>query len=200
MLADKSSKLTYLTWKRLFPLTGVVLMLLHILLFSMLSGCGFHLRGAVELPAAMTEVAIQGTKPYGELGVALRNGFARVGGEVVESVQQAQSVLVITRDTSQRRVLSVDSSGQANQYELEYTLGFRLDDPEGVTRVVGQSIQLRRHYTYNPNQALAKADEEARLVREMREEAVRQMLLRLKASLEKSVSVKQEINSRATPS
>ena len=148
----------------------------------------------------MTEVAIQGTKPYGELGVALRNGFARVGGEVVESVQQAQSVLVITRDTSQRRVLSVDSSGQANQYELEYTLGFRLDDPEGVTRVVGQSIQLRRHYTYNPNQALAKADEEARLVREMREEAVRQMLLRLKASLEKSVSVKPGINSRATPS
>lgn len=172
-----------------FRFTPVVPALLLAMLFAALAGCGFHLRGAVELPPEMTEVAIQGTKPYGELGVALRNGFAREGGQVVESVQQARSVLVITHDATIRRVLSVDSSGQANQYEVEYNLGFRLDDPDGAIRVAAQSISLRRQYRFDPNQTLAKADEEARLVRQMREDAVRQMLRRLKAGLENPVPV-----------
>lgn len=143
---------------------------------------------------------MQGTKPYGELGVAIRNGFTRIGGQVVESSQQASSVLVITRDASQRRVLSVDSSGQANEYELDYTLGFRLDDPEGSNLVVPQSINLRRQYLYDPNQTLAKADEEARLVREMREDAVRQMLYRLKAGLDNPVPTAPKAEPRAPAS
>jgi len=155
--------------------------------FAATSGCGFHLRGQIDLPEALVEVALQGPKPYGELGVAIRNGFTRMGGQVVESPQLASSVLVITRDTSQRRVLSVDISGQANEYEVEYTLGFHLDDPQGTNLVVPQSITLRRQYRFEPTQTLAKADEEARLVREMREDAVRQMLHRLKAGLDNPV-------------
>ncbi len=139
------------------------------------------------MPEALVEVALQGPKPYGELGVAIRNGFTRMGGQVVESPQLASSVLVITRDTSQRRVLSVDISGQANEYEVEYTLGFHLDDPQGTNLVIPQSITLRRQYRFEPTQTLAKADEEARLVREMREDAVRQMLHRLKAGLDNPV-------------
>jgi len=177
-----------------------VFALLIIPFFITISGCGFHLRGQIELPEALAEVAIQGTKPYGELGVAVRNGFTRAGGQVVDSPHVARSVLVITRDASQRRVLSVDSSGQANEYELDYTLGFRLDDPEGTNLVVPQSINLRRQYRYDATQTLAKADEEARLVREMREDAVRQMLLRLKASLDNPVPVAPKASSRAPAS
>lgn len=162
-----------------------------VVIYSMvlLSGCGFHLRGSIDLPEELTEVALVGTRPNGELGVALRNGFARVGGKVVDSTASARSVLVITRDSTSRRVLSVDSIGQANEYEVAYTLGFRLDDPEGTNRVVQQSINLRRQYRFDPNLTLAKADEEARLVREMRQDAVRQMLRRLKAGIENPVSV-----------
>lgn len=175
-------------------------LLLGVMLCAMLTGCGFHLRGAVELPPELTEVAIQGTKPYDELWVALRNGFARVGGQVVESAQQAQSVLVITRDATQRRVLSVDSQGQANQYELQYTFEFRLDDPQGTTRVSTQSISLRRQYRFDPDQTLAKADEENRVVREMRQDAVQQMLRRLKAGLDNPVPSTPEAGSRASAS
>ncbi len=153
----------------------------------LLSGCGFHLRGSIELPAELTKVALEGTRPNGELGVAVRNGFARVGGQVVNSAASASSVLVITQDASSRRVLSVDSIGQANEYELDYMLGFRLDDPDGTNRVVQQSINLRRQYRFDPNLTLSKADEEARLVREMRQDAVRQMLRRLKAGIENPV-------------
>ena len=161
-----------------------------ILIYSVvtfLSGCGFHLRGSIELPAELTEVALEGTRPNGELGVAVRNGFARVGGQVVASTANARSVVVISRDSTSIRVLSVDSIGQANEYEVAYTLGFRLDDPDGNNRVVQQSINLRRQYRFDPDLTLAKADEEARLVREMRQDAVRQMLRRLKAGIENPV-------------
>jgi len=145
------------------------------------------MRGSIDLPEELTEVALAGTRPNGELGVALRNGFARVGGQVVDSGESASSVLVITQDSYSRRVLSVDSIGQANEYELRYTLGFRLDDPGGTNRVVQQSFNLRRQYRYDPNLTLAKADEEARLVREMRQDAARQLLRRLKAGIENPV-------------
>jgi LPS-assembly lipoprotein len=170
-----------------------------IIVFSllMLSGCGFHLRGNIDLPEELSEVALEGTRPNGELGVAVRNGFSRVGGQVVDSKTSARSVLVITRDSSSRRVLSVDSIGQANEYELAYTLGFRLDDPHGVNRVVPQSINLRRQYRFDPDLTLAKADEEARLVREMRQDAVRQMLRRLKAGIDNPVAPKSKANANA---
>ena len=170
-----------------------------VLIYSVvvLSGCGFHVRGSIELPEELSEVALEGTRPNGELGVAVRNGFSRVGGQVVDSAASARSVLVITRDSSSRRVLSVDSIGQANEYELAYTLGFRLDDPPGANRVVQQSINLRRQYRFDPDLTLAKADEEARLVREMRQDAVRQMLRRLKAGIENPVAVVPKVESSA---
>jgi LPS-assembly lipoprotein len=179
---------------------AVVFLVLIYSTAALIAGCGFRLRGSIELPAELTKVAIEGTRPNGELGVALRNGLARVGGQVVDSAEFAQSVLVITRDSSSRRVLSVDSIGQANEYELAYTLGFRLDDPDGTNRVVQQSINLRRQYRYNPDQTLAKADEEVRLVREMREDAVRQMLRRLKAGLDNPVPTTPKASSSAPAS
>lgn len=178
----------------------VVALILCASVMALFTGCGFRLRGSIDLPAELTEVAIQGTRPNGELGVALRNGFTRVGGQVVDSVVNARSVLVITQDSSDRRVLSVDSIGQANEYELAYTLGFRLDDPDGTNRVVPQSINLRRQYRFDPNQTLAKADEEGRLLREMREDAVRQMLRRLKAGLDSPVPAAPKAGSSAPAS
>jgi LPS-assembly lipoprotein len=179
---------------------AIVSLVLIYCVVALLSGCGFQLRGSIELPVELTEVAIEGTRPNGELGVALRNGFARVGGEVVDSVASARSVLVISQDSSSRRVLSVDSIGQANEYELAYTLGFRLDDPDGNNRVVQQAINLRRQYRYDPTKTLAKADEEARLVREMRQDAVRQMLRRLKAGIENPVPAAPKAGSSAPAS
>ena len=176
----------------LFPQPQYVVQALASLLLiysvvALLSGCGFRLRGSIDLPEELTEVALEGARPNGELGIALRNGFARVGGQVVDSAASANSVLVITQDSFSRRVLSVDSTGQANEYELAYTLGFRLDDPDGTNRVAQQSINLRRQYRYDPNLTLAKADQEARLVREMRQDAARQLLRRLKAGIENPV-------------
>lgn len=175
----------------------VVVSLVLVVSLVVLSGCGFHLRGSIELPEELSEVALEGTRPNGELGVAVRNGFSRVGGQVVDSKTSAQSVLIITQDSSSRRVLSVDSIGQANEYELAYTLGFRLDDPNGVNRVVQQSINLRRQFRFDPDLTLAKADEEARLVREMRQDAVRQMLRRLKAGIDNPVAPKSKADASA---
>lgn len=180
--------------------SGIVSLILITGVVTLLSGCGFRLRGSIELPAELTQVVIEGARPNSELGIALRNGLRRVGGQVVDSAQHARSVLVITQDSFERRVLSVDSIGQANEYELQYTLGFRLDDPDGTNRVVQQSIQLRRQYRFDAAQTLAKADEEVRLVREMRQDAVRQMLRRLKAGLDNPVSGTPKANSSAPAS
>lgn len=148
-----------------------------------LSGCGFQLRGSVELPDTLQSIALEGTPSVGPLAVDVRNALNRVGGSVVESASLAESVIVVTRDDVTRNVLSVNSSGQANEYELNYQLGFRLESPAGDVLVPNQTVSLFRQYLFNPDTVLAKSDQEARLTREMRQSAVNQMLLRLSTSL-----------------
>ncbi|MHA1568995.1 MAG: LPS-assembly lipoprotein LptE, partial [Alphaproteobacteria bacterium] len=74
-------------------------------------------------------------------------------------------------------------SGQASEYELNYRLDYRFEAPPGTPRGEVQSQTQRRYYRFDPTRVLAKADEEARLVNEMRRDAIASLLRRLNALL-----------------
>lgn len=155
---------------------------------ALVSGCGFHLRGAVELPPELQQVALQGTPPTGPLAVDIRNALEGAGGKLVATPASADSIIVITRDDVEQTVLSVNSAGQASEYQLNYRLGYRLESGEGQVKVPAQTISLYRQYEYNPATVLAKSDQQADLTRQMRRAAVNQMLQRLAASLRQTPS------------
>ncbi len=157
----------------LFLFTGLVL-----------SACGFHLRGSVELPESLNSVALTGTDRNSELGLGIRDAFNRSGSRVEDSPAQARSVLVILEDKTERRVLSVDGLGRASAYTLNYTLSFRLDTADGKPWIPRQSITLQRQYRFNPDTILAKGDQELRFYNEMRRDAIDQMMRRLQAGVQ----------------
>lgn len=155
---------------------------------ALLPGCGFHLRGAVELPEELQQVALRGTPLTGVLAVDIRNALEGAGGKLVKTAGDADSVIVITRDAVEQTVLSVNPAGQASEYQLHYQLGFRLESPGGQVRVPAQTVSLYRQYEFNPATVLAKSDQQADLTRQMRRAAVNRMLQRLAASLRHSPS------------
>lgn len=151
-----------------------------------LPACGFHLRGAADLPAAMEATLVEGVGLNSDLGRALQQSIRGGGGNVVKSTDDASAVLSVQKNDMRRRVLSVDSRGKANEYELTYTLGFALRDPKGTQLLEPQTISVVRAYNFDADNALAMSNEEARVQREMVESAVAQMLRRIEAGTRKA--------------
>lgn len=165
--------------------------LTFILLLSVLiASCGFHLRGSQDLSAILPEVQIQGTSIHSDLGRELKRALTN---SKVNVLDESEVLLSITRDSFSKRVLSLDSAGRANQYELNYQLSFSLIKKElsesdnkklrVIDLVSSQNITERREYLFDADLVLAKVDEETRLNNDMRQAAMLQLIRRLTFSL-----------------
>lgn len=162
------------------------------LLSGLIVSCGFHLRGNQDLSAVLPEVQIQGTSKHSELGRELLQALADAKVNVLE---ESGTVLNITQSHISKRVLSLDSAGRANQYELSYQLNFSLvkkekgkskqgkGEQQFIDLIPAQKIREKREYLFDANLVLAKADEENRLNNDMRQAAIRQLIRRLHFSL-----------------
>lgn len=154
---------------------------LLLILTLMLQACGFHLRGAAEMPPELQYTVAEGVAPYSALGESLSRFWQQSDAQLDFGRGAAGSTarLVITRDDVTRRTLSVDSAGRANEYELRYQVSFTLEDADGQPLLQNQNITVNRTYRFNPDNALAMDDEEARLKRLLAEEAALQMMRRI---------------------
>ena len=150
----------------------------------LLSGCGFHLRESVSLPESLQATAVQGVSEYSNLDLSLKRAFSQAGYPLI-TAGNASVVLVVMKNVISRRVLSVNTAGVANEYELKYLLRFKLMDSESKQLVPEQTITLYRSYRYNPDVVLAKTAEEERLQIDMTEQAVKQLVRRISAKLKK---------------
>ncbi len=164
----------------LSPLLRVLLPTL-LILSLVLQACGFRLRGAVDMPPELQTTVAEGVAAYSSLGEALsrswRQSDARL--EFDRELQGDAARLIITREELSRRTLSIDSAGRPNEYELRYQVAFNLQDAAGRSLLENQSINVTRAYQFNPDNALAMDDEEARLEKILAEDAALQMLRRI---------------------
>jgi len=159
-----------------------VLRLLLVSVLLLLAGCGFHLRGSIDLPADLQRMHVQGTSKYSALGVELRRSLRANGVELVDTANAAQVVLKISNQNYKRRLLSVSgTSGKTAEYELQYSLNVTLQDRQGKVLLAPQSLRQLRDYTFDRDNVLGKGDEEASFRVEMERDLVRQVLRRLQS-------------------
>ena len=147
-----------------------------------MAGCGFQLRGSVELPGLETVRVTGASAPMREeLAVFLREG----GVQVVEAASgDVDAQLSLTDEQMKRRVLSIDpNTGKAREYELAYSVAFQLVDAKGTALVPRQTVRLVRDFVFDVNAVLGKSREEAVLRTEMRRDAVQNIIRRLRSSL-----------------
>lgn len=148
---------------------------------SLLTGCGFHLRGNVDLPANYQRMAIEGVSEYSSLGLDLKRSLQANGVEVVEAAG-AQVILRLSKVSYQRRLLSVSAaSGKTAEYELHYSLTMSVHDRQGKVLVPEQPLQQLRDYVFDQNNVLATGNQEGQLRKDMERDLVGQILRRLQA-------------------
>jgi LPS-assembly lipoprotein len=156
---------------------------LVVLSLSLLSGCGFKLRGQQKM--AFETLAITPDRG-GEVATALR----RYWGDAVlplqsnidtPAAQKPQVVLDILQELREKNVVGVNSSGQVREFQLRLRVRFRLRTPQGLELISPTEIVQQRDISFNESAVLSKEAEEQLLYRDMQNDIVQQVLRRLSA-------------------
>lgn len=156
---------------------GLQSAILFVLIF--VSGCSFHLRGAVDLPALYEKVYVV-DKGYSDIGAPLRKALHGVGSTIVTSAGSATSVITLSSRGVQSRVLNI-SGREIKEYELQLDIDFVVQDQADQQLGEQQRVSVIRRYQNDEANVLGKDNEEQIIRREMNDTAVIQILYRLKA-------------------
>lgn len=146
----------------------------------LLSACGFQLRGTAPLPFDSIYVqAASGSAFANQLRRAVRAGSAT---RLADRPEEAQVILQVVNELQEKQILSITGGGRVSEYLLRYRVSYRLTDGKNREHIPASEIALRREYSYSDEQALSKDAEEALLYRDMRDDAVQQLVRRLQAA------------------
>jgi LPS-assembly lipoprotein len=125
----------------------------------LLVGCGFHLQGAVKMPAGLQTVYIATSDQVTPFATELRDAFEQNGLRIASHAKEADAVVRVTRDDYGRRVLSVSARNTPAEYEVFYKVEYSIDR-NGAEAVPAQDLELTRNYSFDESLLLAKEHEE----------------------------------------
>ena len=145
-----------------------------------IAACGWHFRGDIAASLDIDSIAIEGGRQDAAFYQRLSQAVERSGVQVTPSAE-ADVVLKIGNILRDRKPLTISTDGAVEEYQLYYVvvMSVQMASGEWVTR--DQSIEVIRSYRFDRTQVLAKENEERRLYNDMRDNAIRRVLQRLKA-------------------
>lgn len=164
---------------RRLPFSAALTVLLACVLLAQ-AGCGFQLRGSVEIPSEYSPLYIQGAT-----GSPVRSAIKDllVGMQLTESLAEAKLVLRILSEQRSSRVAAVDVNGKTLAYELHYLVRFDAVGADGNQRVPPQTLDLTRNFDNPDVEVLGKQLEEELIYADFATDAADRILMRLRAVL-----------------
>lgn len=157
-------------------------MIRGLLLLSLLLGlvaCGFKLRGSEALPAQWQQLQLDAATPNGELARTLQRTLSSSG---VQLLEQGAPRLIVSAVTPQRRLLSVDSAGNPQEYELTSSVTISASEMPNGNQMPAKTLSVSRDYIYESTGVLSSSDQEAQLRVEMERELARRIMRSLRAA------------------
>jgi len=144
-----------------------------------LAACGFHLRGQAALPFESLYITPGNSELASQLKRAVASGSDT---KIVDTAQEAQATLSILSEQPERVILSLSAAGRIQELSLYYRVSFAVADAKGKPYLPPDQIVLRRDLTYNDTDVIAKEQEEALLFKDMKNDAVQQIMRRLQSA------------------
>jgi LPS-assembly lipoprotein len=145
----------------------------------LITACGFHLRGVVDIPFKTIYVKDNKTPITQDVIRALKSN----GVEVTKEIEKAEVAFEIMSDSNVKRILSLGGGGAAagavREFELLHVLTFRMRSGKSESWSKTQTIENRRDFSFDDKEILAKTYEEAMLYDAMRQDAVRELIRRI---------------------
>lgn len=150
--------------------------LLLLLCALALAACGFHLRGMTQMSFKTLYIQKSGAP---SLMRELQRSLTSSGVTVVTKPDEAEMLLELMQEDTDKRILSLSGGGKVREFELLYRVTLRMRSAASELWSEPQTIELRRDFSYSDSELLAKEGEEARLYSSMRSDATREIMRRL---------------------
>ncbi len=146
-----------------------------LLVLSMLSACGFQLRGQLpQLAHIPGPWQLQGVAPYSDLSHEMTRQLHQAGVQLV--TRDGQRILEISELQQDTRLFSVNAQNEAVEYELILSWQFALRHPRQPPSLNPTRIRTSR-VVYQPQADRLSSDREAQQLRtDMQRELVTRML------------------------
>ena len=147
-------------------------------LAATLTGCGFHLRGSGEssqLP--FHAIYVEGSGPVCE--PLKRQVRLSPGTRLTDAPQQAEAIIAVNNDRSEKVIRSISASGKVLEYELRQRVSYSLRGPGGAPLLPAAEIQSKRYLTYSDAELYGKGAEEELLIRDMHNDLAQQIVRRI---------------------
>ena len=143
------------------------------------ASCGFHLRGDVRY--AFSSVYVNAL-PASPIAAELKRTLEGGGTTIADTASAAQVSLDISGVADNKEVLSLSGGGRVREYALSKRVTFAVHDAEGHDWMPAAEIIVRRSYSFNESEVLAREAQEARLLKEMQTDVVQQIVRRLQSA------------------
>ncbi|MFO1432177.1 MAG: LPS assembly lipoprotein LptE [Candidatus Competibacteraceae bacterium] len=156
-----------------------------LLALALVTGCGFKLRGQVELPPAMRVTYVKVNRPPGTPPGTLERtlqDFLRANGvEVATDPKQATAILEIVSEDRSNRLVATNREGNTRTWTLTYLVNYRVLLPDNKELLPQTAASVSRNVTYPESAILSRGQGENVAHRDMEYELVRAIFFRLEA-------------------
>ena len=149
----------------------------YVCVLAVVTSCGFKLRGAANI--AFDNIFIQGSTLT--ISKNLVKSLEINDVKVLKSAENADLLLELMGEESEKRILSLSGSGLVNEFELYYRVHYRTRQANAALWSPVQTIEARRDFSYTDANLLAKQGEEKRLNENMQADVLSNLMRRLSA-------------------
>ncbi len=145
----------------------------------LLSACGFHLRGMINVPTWLNNIAIVDEHNDKQLVSILKTQLEGFHIQVNPEPTEASYWLVIKDVARQEQVVSIGSSTTSRQYILVLTVEYMLQTRKGkIVRPIS-TVHSTRQLTVNNDRILGSNYEQNLFTNEMKQDAAIQIINQL---------------------
>jgi LPS-assembly lipoprotein len=146
-----------------------------ILLLSLITACGFQLRGSADIPEEWLALHLLTNSPNSELAKSVRSSFSNNGVQWLDA-GDANYVLELGNERFEQRNLTIGGNARAAEFELTLTASMEIRDQKGKVVLPAREVSVQKIMTNDPRNVTGKVEETNLLQREMRQELVQQMM------------------------
>jgi len=156
-------------------------------------GCGFAPRGSITELSDPGSIYIDVARDS-SLAIDLQKALIDRAFRIAPNRDAADIWLRLTDENQEQRIVSLQSTGRVSEFELSHSVNMLIAQSEAGEELryeqnqLPNRVEVVREYTYDTRGVLGKENEARTLRGEMREELIRQIVLRAIASLGTSVT------------
>lgn len=153
--------------------------ILGILSMSLLTGCGFHLRGKLNLPPALHTFYLDGNSPYSTLLLQIRKTLNFSNITTVDSPTKAPVTLFVLTDSLTYNQSTIGTSDSLRNYTVNYNVSYELRSPTGQKIAGPFSVSSTQTITAMEGELLDNSNKLAQVKKELQQDTVSKMMFQI---------------------